>query len=161
MKTNRIKKYAKNKITLAFVFLAIGLNAQSNGLSDTATETSFSTTIDNKDLKWLPAPDFFPNCSFTILHGDISKPNLDFFFKIEPNTKVVNHTHNSPERMVLISGDLEVQYQGEKPVILKAGTYAYGPSGKPHKAKCLDNGPCVLFVAMVDPFDAVPISKKE
>ena len=161
MKTTRIKKYTKNMITLVFAFLAIGLNAQSNGLTDTETETSFSTTIDNKDLKWLPAPDFFPNCSFTILHGDISKPNLDFFFKIEPNTEVVNHTHNSPERMILISGDLEVQYQGEKPVILKTGTYAYGPSGKPHKAKCLDNGPCVLFVAMVDPFDAVPVTKKD
>ena len=154
MKTIKI-----NMITLAFVFFAISLNAQSGDLSD--TETSLATTIDNKDLKWLPAPDFFPDCSFTILHGDMSKPNLDFFFKIEPNTEVVNHTHNSPERMILISGDLEVQYQGEKAVVLKAGSYAYGPAGKPHKAKCLDNGPCVLFVAMVDPFDAVPIIKKE
>ena len=51
--------------------------------------------------------------------------------------------------------------KGEDPVILKAGSYAYGPAGKPHKAKCLDNGPCVLFVAMVDPFDAKPITKKE
>jgi len=153
------KQYKKNMITLAFVFLAISLNAQSNNLSE--TETSFATTINNKDLKWLPAPDFFPGCSFTILHGDISKPNLDFFFKIEPNTEVVNHTHNSPERMILISGDLEVQYEGEKPVVLKAGTYAYGPAGKPHKAKCLGNDPCVLFVAMIDPFDAVPIIKKE
>ena len=154
MKTIKI-----NMITLAFAFFAISLNAQSGDLSD--TETSLATTIDNKDLKWLPAPDFFPDCSFTILHGDMSKPNLDFFFKIEPNTEVVNHTHNSPERMILISGDLEVQYEGEKPVVLKAGSYAYGPAGKPHKAKCLDNGPCVLFVAMVDPFDAVPIIKKE
>ena len=70
------KQYKKNMITLAFVFLAISLNAQSNNLSE--TETSFATTINNKDLKWLPAPDFFPGCSFTILHGDISKPNLDF-----------------------------------------------------------------------------------
>jgi len=159
MKTTKIKQYKKNMITLAIIFLAIGLNAQDNQLSD--PETSFTTTIDNKDLKWLPAPDFFPGCSFTILHGDISKSNLDFFFKIEANTEVVNHTHNSPERMILMSGDLEVQYEGEKPVVLKAGSYAYGPAGKPHKAKCLDNGPCVLFVAMIDPFDAVPIIKKE
>ena len=159
MKTIKINQYKKNMITLAFVFLTIGLNAQSNELTD--TETSFATTIDNKDLKWLPAPDFFPGCSFTILHGDMSKPNLDFFFKIEANTEVVNHTHNSPERMILISGDLEVEYEGEKPVVLKAGSYAYGPAGKPHKAKGLDNGPGVLFVAMVDPFDAKPIPKKE
>lgn len=159
MKTTKTIHYKKNMITLAFVFLTIGLNAQNNDLSD--AETSFATSIDNKDLKWLPAPDFFPGCSFTILHGDISKPNLDFFFKIEPNTEVVNHTHNSAERMILISGDLEVEYEDEKPVVLKAGTYAYGPAGKPHKAKCLNNGPCVLFVAMVDPFDAVPTIKKD
>jgi mannose-6-phosphate isomerase-like protein (cupin superfamily) len=159
MKTNKIKQYKKNIIALTFIFLAISLNAQSNNLSD--TEISFATTIDNKEMKWLPAPDFFPGCSFTILHGDISKPNLDFFFKIEANTKVVNHIHNSPERMILVSGELEVEYEGEKPVVLKAGSYAYGPAGKPHKAKCLDNGPCVLFVAMVDPFDAVPIPKND
>lgn len=159
MKTTATIHNKKNMITLAFVFLTIGLNAQSNDLSD--AETSFATTIDNKDLKWLPAPDFFPGCSFTILHGDISKPNLDFFFKIEANTEVVNHTHNSAERMILISGDLEVEYEGEKPAVLKAGSYAYGPAGKPHKAKCLNNGPCILFVAMVDPFDAVPIIKKD
>ncbi|MGB5369825.1 MAG: cupin domain-containing protein [Flavobacteriaceae bacterium] len=159
MKTTKIKQHRKNMITLAFVLLTIGLNAQSNDLSE--EETSFATTIDNKDLKWLPAPDFFPGCSFTILHGDLSKSNLDFFFKIEANTEVVNHTHNSPERMILISGDLEVEYENENPVVLRAGSYAYGPAGKPHKAKCLDNGPCVLFVAMVDPFDAVPTIKED
>ena len=113
MKTTKIKQHRKNMITLAFVLLTIGLNAQSNDLSE--EETSFATTIDNKDLKWLPAPDFFPGCSFTILHGDLSKSNLDFFFKIEANTEVVNHTHNSPERMILISGDLEVEYENENP----------------------------------------------
>ncbi|MFT7901375.1 cupin domain-containing protein [Tenacibaculum ascidiaceicola] len=154
MKTNKL-----NLLTLILAFLAIGLNAQSNGVSN--TETSIATTVNDKSLKWLPAPDFFPNCSFTILHGDISKPNLDFFFRIEPNTEVIYHTHNSPERMILISGDLEVQYKGEKATVLKAGSYAYGPAKKPHRAKCLNNGPCVLFVAMVDPFDAVPIKEKK
>ncbi|WKK67101.1 cupin domain-containing protein [Lutimonas zeaxanthinifaciens] len=158
MKTFKIKPYQKIMMSLAFVLLTIGVNAQSHEMPE--TENSIATTIDNKDLEWLPAPDFFPDCSFTILHGDITKPNLDFFFRIEPNTKVINHTHNSPERMILISGDLEVQYEGEEPVVLKAGSYAYGPGGKPHKAKCLDNGPCVLFVAMVDPFDAVPVKKE-
>ena len=124
-------------------------------------ENSIAISPDSNKIEWSPAPEFFPNCSFTILHGDIAEPNLDFFFRIEPNTEVINHTHNSPERMILISGDLEVQYEGEKPTILKSGTYAYGPAKKPHRAKCLDNGPCVLFVAMEDPFDAVPITIKE
>lgn len=159
MKTAKFKYSTNYMIVLAFVLLTFGLNAQSNEIND--TEISFARTVDNEDLQWLPAPDFFPGCSFTILHGDIAEPNLDFFFRIEANTEVVNHTHSSPERMILISGDLEVQYEGEKATVLKAGSYAYGPAGKPHKAKCLDNGPCVLFVAMVDPFDAMPVLKKE
>lgn len=159
MKTIKTNLCKINLIVLVFTFSTIGLNAQNNTLSKEGS--SFTTTIDNKDLKWLPAPDFFPGCSFTILHGDLSKPNSDFFFKIEANTEVVRHTHNSPERMILITGNLEVEYEDEKPVVLKPGSYAYGPAGKPHRAKCLDNGPCVLFIAMVDPFNAVPTEKKD
>ncbi len=142
---------------ILFVFLAIGLNAQQIDLTN--NENSHTTIIDNEDLNWFQAPSFFPGCSFTILHGEPDKPNLDFIFRIEPNTEVVNHTHNPSERMILMSGDLEVQYEGEQPVVLKAGSYAHAPAEKPHRAKCLDNGPCVLFVAMVEPFDAVPVTK--
>ncbi|MBD0830890.1 cupin domain-containing protein [Aestuariibaculum sediminum] len=132
---------------------------QANTLYAQMAENSIAKRVSDKDLKWLPAPDFFPNCSFTLLHGEMSDPNLDLFFKIEANTEVVRHTHKSPERMILMSGDMEVQYEGEKPVIVKAGSYLYGPAGKPHRAKCLDNGPCVLFIALVDTFDAVVVKE--
>ncbi|TDQ30921.1 cupin domain-containing protein [Zeaxanthinibacter enoshimensis] len=157
MKT--IKNIGSHIALCALLLFANSSIAQGN--TATNVEKSHTTTADDKTLNWMPAPDFFPGCTFTILHGDPAKPNLDFFFKIEPNTEVINHTHNSPERMILISGELEVQYEGEDPVVLTEGSYAYGPAGKPHRAKCLDNGPCVLFVAMVDPFDAVPVSKEE
>ncbi|MEN3323040.1 cupin domain-containing protein [Mariniflexile soesokkakense] len=137
-----------------FILTSISLCAQTS--TNVKSEISIVNTINDTDLIWHQAPDFFPNCSFTILNGDISKPNLDFFFKIEPNTSVISHTHNSPERMVLITGELEVTYEGEATRLLKAGSYAYGPAGKPHKAKCLDSGPCVLFIALVAPFDANP-----
>jgi quercetin dioxygenase-like cupin family protein len=59
--------------------------------------------------------------------------------------------------MILMSGDLEVQYEGEEATVVKAGSYMYGPAGKPHRAKCLDNGPCVLFIALVEVFDAAVV----
>lgn len=148
----------RNIFCMSLFFVGFSLLAQDNETDN--TEMSIAKTIHDSDIIWNPAPDFFPGCSFTILHGDISKPNLDFFFKVEPNTEVINHTHNSAERMVLISGEMEVQYEGEKPQVLKAGHYAFGPAKKPHRAKCLDSGQCVLFIAMVEPFDAVPIDKK-
>lgn len=149
----------KSAFQISLFFIGVGLLAQSNDMDN--TEMSITKTINDSDIVWNPAPEFFPGCSFTILHGDISEPNLDLFFRIEPNTEIINHTHNSAERMVLISGELEVQYEGEKHQILKAGTYAYGPANKPHRAKCLNSGQCVLFIALVDPFNAEPITKKE
>jgi hypothetical protein len=149
----------RNVFQFLLFFIGFGLLAQDNEMDN--TEMSIAKTIHDSDIVWNPAPDFFPGCSFTILHGDISGPNLDLFFRVEPNTEIINHTHNSAERMILVAGELEVQYEGEKPQILKAGTYAYGPANKPHRAKCLDSGQCVLFIALVDPFNAEPITKKE
>ncbi|WNH13449.1 cupin domain-containing protein [Thalassobellus suaedae] len=156
MKIFRLRIPKKKNVFFVFLFLlSISLLAQEKKMIK--NEMSLVKSIDDTDIVWNPAPDFFPGCSFTILHGEIENPNLDFFFKIEPNTNVISHTHNSSERMILITGELEVNYEGEKSKILKAGNYAYGPAKKPHKAKCLDKGPCVLFIAMVEPFDAVPI----
>jgi len=157
MKQTKIK-LSRNFYCLYVFFASLGLFAQTNEMDH--TEMSIAKSIHDKDIIWNPAPEFFPGCSFTILHGDIPEPNLDFFFKVEPNTEVIYHIHNSAERMVLISGEMEVQYEGEKPTILKAGTYAYGPAKKPHRAKCLNSGECVLFIAMNEPFSAEPITKK-
>ena len=157
MKISRLKIIKKNVFFIPLFLISVSLLAQEKNMK--MDEMSITKTINDSDITWNPAPEFFPGCSFTILHGDITKPNLDFFFRVEPNTDVIYHTHNSAERMVLISGEMEVQYEGEKPQILKAGTYAYGPAKKPHRAKCLNDGQCVLFIAMIEPFDAVPINK--
>lgn len=149
----------QNVFQISLFFIGAGVLAQTNGMD--STEMSITKTINDTDIIWNPAPEFLPGCSFAILHGDITKPNLDFFFKVEPNTDVIYHTHNSAERMVLISGEMEVQYEGENPQILKAGTYAYGPASKPHRAKCLNSGQCVLFIALVEPFNVEPVTKKE
>ncbi|MGM5470488.1 cupin domain-containing protein [Flavobacteriaceae bacterium LMO-SS05] len=125
-----------------------------------STESSIGLTADDTNLTWHPAPDFLPGCTFTILHGDMGEPNMDLFFKIPANTVVAKHWHHTQERMLLVTGELEVTYEGETPQTLKAGSYAYGPAKKPHKAKCLDSGPCLLFIALVEPFDAFPIIAK-
>lgn len=145
-------------ITILFLFPSL-FNAQNNGGS--MHEQSEVKTVNNKDLIWHHAPEFLPGCTFTVLHGDMSQPNLDVFFKVPANTEVAKHWHNSQERMVLISGEMEVTYEGEQTQLLKMGSYAYGPAKKPHSAKCLDKGPCVLFIALVEPFDAHPTALKD
>jgi mannose-6-phosphate isomerase-like protein (cupin superfamily) len=58
--------------------------------------------------------------------------------------------------MVLVSGRLEVVYEGQQPVTLRPGMYAYGPAKLPHRARCASGDPCVLFIAFEGPVDAHP-----
>lgn len=137
------------------MFLTMVVSAQNTEVIE--TELSLVKTTEDADLKWGPCPPFMPNgCSIAILHGDPSKENLDVFFKVPANSNIPSHWHNSVERMLLVSGELEVTYQGEKSRTLKVGSYAYGPAKKPHIAKCGDAGPCILFIAFEEPLDAIP-----
>ncbi|RIA10563.1 quercetin dioxygenase-like cupin family protein [Flavobacteriaceae bacterium MAR_2010_72] len=160
MKTTRLHNNFCS-LVLGITFLCGSNLIAQNMEGQTSNEMSIMKTTDDASLTWLSAPDFLPGCTFTILHGDMGKPNLDVFFKVPANTEVANHWHNSQERMILVSGEMEVTYDGEPTQLMKTGSYTFGPAKKPHSAKCLDKGPCVLFVALVEPFDAFPIAIKD
>jgi len=135
---------------LALLALGVAVAATSSG------EPALAKTFKDKDLQWGPCPPFLPEgCGIAVLHGDPAKPNVDVFFKVPGGAKIAAHTHTSAERMVLVSGELTVKYEGQPAVTLKKGQYAYGPAGKPHEATCANGDACVLFIAFESPLDAV------
>jgi quercetin dioxygenase-like cupin family protein len=137
----------------ALALLALGASLAA---TSAIAEPALAKTAQDKDLQWGPCPPFLPEgCGIAVLHGDPSKPNVDVFFKVPGGAKIAAHTHTSEERMVLVSGTLEVKYAGQAPVTLKTGMYAYGPAGKPHEASCHKGKDCVLFIAFESPLDAV------
>ena len=116
---------------------------------------AISSSIEDKELKWGPCPAFFPaGCQIAVLHGDPSKPNTDIFFKVPGNYVIPAHWHTSAERMVLVSGEMDVTYAGQPTTHLKTGMYAYGPAKAVHDAKCISNEACVLFIAFEQAIDA-------
>lgn len=124
---------------------------------DASKEMALASTFKDAHLKWGPCPAFIPKgCQIAILHGDPAKDNVDVFFKVPGNFNIPQHWHTSAERMVLVSGTLQVTYEGQKPITLKPGMYAYGPAKLPHKATCAKGAPCVLFIAFESPLDAFP-----
>jgi quercetin dioxygenase-like cupin family protein len=121
-------------------------------------EQALTQTFDDAQLTWGPCPPFLPTgCAIAVLHGDPAKDNLDVFFKVPAKSTIPLHWHTSAERMVLITGELHVTYDGQKTAILRPGTYAYGPAKRPHKGFCASAEPCVLFIAFESPLDAVPV----
>ena len=140
---------------LVLAFATPGVFAQATG-----SEPALAWTAQDAALKWGPCPEFLPKgCRIAVLHGDPSKANADVFFQVPGKSKIASHTHTSAERMVLVTGELRVTYEGQKPTVLKVGSYAYGPAKAPHEAECLSSTPCTLFIAFEAPVDAVPTAK--
>lgn len=116
---------------------------------------SLAIDLNDENFSWGGCPEFMPDgCNIAVLQGDPASKNADILFRVPANSDIPMHWHNSAERMVLISGEMEVTYEGEETQLLKPGYYAYGPAEKPHTAKCKDAGPCVLFIAFELPVDA-------
>lgn len=114
--------------------------------------------VDGK-LQWADCPAIFPpGCKMTVLHGDPAEPGADVFLRVPAGYTIPAHSHTSAERMILVSGQLDVTYSGHATVNLKRGDYAYGPPGLPHIAHC--NGPdaCTLFIAFNSAVDALPFA---
>lgn len=123
-------------------------------------EAAIKKTADDKNLKWGPAPEFMPQgTQLAVLHGDPTKNDADVFLKIPAKAAVPNHFHTSSERMMLVSGELQVSIEGQQPITLKPGSYAYMPAKRPHEGLCVSDADCVLFIAFKEPVDAVPVPK--
>jgi quercetin dioxygenase-like cupin family protein len=119
---------------------------------------ALALTHDDPQLEWGPCPEFLPQgCAIAVLHGDPAKENADIFFKVPGGAALPRHTHTSAERMVLVSGELHVTYDGQETVVLRPGTYAYGPAQLPHEGSCAAGDPCVLFIGFEEPVDAMPV----
>ena len=139
---------AKTLLALAALALA-GAAAQAQEPGQ-----AFARTADG--LEWGACPAFMPaGCEIAVLQGDPAQPNADIFFRLPGGAAAPRHWHGSAERMVLVSGELEVAYDGQEPVVLTSGTYAYGPARLPHAATCRSAEPCLLFIAFEAPVDAL------
>lgn len=122
------------------------------------SEQALAITHDDPQLEWGPCPEFLPaGCAIAVLHGDPAAPNADIFFKVPAGAEIPHHWHTSAERIILVSGELHLQYDGQEAQVLRRGNYAYGPARLPHKGTCAAGDPCVLFIAFEQPVDAMPV----
>lgn len=121
-----------------------------------ADDPALVISPDSPELEWGGCPEFMPEgCAIAVLHGNPAEPNADVFFKVPAGSHIPPHWHHSAERMVLVSGELRVQYEGQEAETLQVNDYAYGPPELVHDARCLSDDDCVLFIAFNGPVDAI------
>lgn len=106
---------------------------------------------ENSPMTWdISDPD-----QFSVVHGDLEKGNADVVVKFPAGSISQHHWHTTAERMVLLSGELHLTYDGHDTMVLTPGSYAYGPAKLAHTAACTKAAACVLFIATELPFDEV------
>ena len=133
-----------------------GVLAGAASAQDAVSDPAIARSSADTSLEWGPCPAFMPaGCALAVLHGDPSKPHADVFFKVPARSSLPVHWHTSAERMVLVAGELRVEFEGQEPTVLTPGTYAYGPPARPHGGACISATPCILFIAFEAPVDAV------
>jgi quercetin dioxygenase-like cupin family protein len=126
-----------------------------------AQDSPISLTADDPSLEWFPCGDFIPeDCQATILRLGPDGSNSDVLYRIPANMPLPAHWHTSQERMILISGEFHIDYEGHLPLVMRAGSYAWGPPQVPHTARCGNQGTCLLFVAFVEPPDGFPAEER-
>jgi quercetin dioxygenase-like cupin family protein len=140
--------------------LVLGLAGTAHA-NDSQKEEALALAFKDAKVQWGPCPDFMPkSCELAVLHGDPAQKNADVFLKVPGGATLPHHWHTSAERMILVSGELRVAYDGQAPVTLKPGMYAYGPPKLGHQADCAKGESCVLFIAFESPVDAVASAAK-
>lgn len=113
-----------------------------------ADGNAFIVHPDAEDLAWASCPDFLPEgYGIAVLQGDPADHNTDILLRVPARSTIPYHWHTSAERMVLVAGEFHVEYDGQEPVVMRQGTYAYGPPRLPHEAQCRSDEDCLLFIA--------------
>ena len=146
------------KTTLEIAIAAFALTSMGTA-SAAEPAAPFATDVSGSSVVWGGCPPIFTGaCQMTVLQGDPSKPNPDVVLKVGPGNTLPLHKHSSAERMILLTGELQVKYDGSEAVILKPSHYAYGPAGLPHVAACVSDVACTLFIAFEGAVDAELVS---
>lgn len=123
-------------------------------------ERAFTRDYASAEIEWGPCPDFMPDsCGLAVLQGDPTKKNTDVLFRLRSNTTAPHHWHTSAERMILLAGEMLVDYDHQEPVVIEPGDYAYGPPELPHVASCQSEEDCVLFISFDKPVDAYAVDE--
>lgn len=148
-------KTPMSNLRTALAIFAVSLAAYGTNGQAAPSAKPVTATVKSA-LQWGPCPSIFPaGCQIAVLNGDPAKPNADIFLRVPGGYTIPPHAHTSPERIVLVEGQLNVHYQGSPAEDLTPGEYAYGPAGLPHVATCKGAGPCTLFIAFESAVDAI------
>jgi len=95
-----------------------------------------------------------PAC-FTIAveKGDPTKGPSVILAKFAPGCVAPFHWHTPAETVMVVSGSLETEMKGDKPIVAHHGDFVFLPPHHVHRATCQGSTPCLVFLESDAAFD--------
>jgi Domain of unknown function (DUF4437) len=128
-------KSRKDTMSSRLALMAFVVLGASDALAD-----DMKMPMNGKDIKWGPAPSFFPKgAEFAVLSGDPGKDGLYVVrLKMPAGYKIPAHNHPTTENVTVVSGNFHIgmgDYLDEKKGIeLTSGGYGEAPAKMNHYA---------------------------
>jgi quercetin dioxygenase-like cupin family protein len=124
------------------------------GAPEPAAEMAHAVLLQRpSDAKFIAVPGV-PECTtMAPLHGDMSKGPATLMVRMTAGCMVPYHWHTPSEEMIVLQGAPLAQMRGERPVMLKVGSYSQLPSPHAHRFRCTSKVDCLLFLVADAAFD--------
>jgi len=134
-------------LVLVGVFVALALGAGGGGKA---------TVWPAADVKWMESP-VMKGLWVAPLWGDPSKGAYGALKKVPGGTDFGWHTHSNDQKVVAISGAIDLTLEGGSPQELTSGSYVSIPGGTKHHSACKAGADCVFFEQQPGKSDLLPV----
>ena len=111
------------------------------------------------ELKWIDSP-VMKGAKQAVLWGDPAKGAYGTLRSVPGGAALGLHTHSHSQRVVLVSGTIEFNMEGEPKKELGPGSYVSIPGGAPHDATCKAGADCVYLEEATGAADFKAVGKK-
>jgi quercetin dioxygenase-like cupin family protein len=111
------------------------------------------------DMKWTDNP-AIKGAKQSVLWGDPAKGAYGAIKTIPAGTTLGLHTHMHDQKVVLLSGTMEFNFEGQAKKELGSGSYISIPGGAAHDATCKAGADCSYFEESMGAADFKPAPKK-
>jgi len=122
----------------------------------TAGNPALFLSPDDPSLTWVACDGTEADqCAIAVIQGEMAEPNADVFLRMGGGFTFPWHKHTSAEHIVVLSGQLVVEYEGQEEDTINGGSYLYGPADRFHHGRCGPGDDCLMFISFDAPFDYI------
>jgi quercetin dioxygenase-like cupin family protein len=108
------------------------------------------------DMRWMK-DQALPSVQSVLLWGNPQTGEHGMLRKFPAGYAPPPHKHPSAERVVVVSGTIEVRHGGESAKSLGPGSYSEIPADVVHAVKCAEQSDCEFVLASPGPFAIIPV----